>query len=78
MKWLKNMEGEWQIESVDSFYYRCNRFYSYMYKEVTYWFNPKTLERKETERSVCIEVGERHKLPTWSSRCVHRKGLDHN
>lgn len=70
------MNGEWQIESVDSFYYRSNRFYSYTYKEVTYWFNPKTFERKETERVKCIEKGQEYDLPAWCSRCEYRKRLN--
>lgn len=70
------MEEYWEIESVDSFYYRSNRFYSYTYKEVTYWYNPKTLKRKETERTECIEQGQEYRLPIWCSRCEYRKRLN--
>ena len=63
---------EWKIDRVESFYYRSNRFYDVTYVEITYWYNPETLERKETSRSQTIIKGNEHQLQDWAKSITTR------
>lgn len=67
---------KWEIESTDRYYYLSGR-YSKTYTEVTFWYNPFTLERKETIRSQYISYGEEYKLPDWCRSCEYRKSLNY-
>ena len=71
------MENEkFVIESVDRYYYFDGRN-SKRYVETTFWFNPITLERKETQRNQFIQDGQEHNLEQWArSISVRRKDLD--
>lgn len=67
---------EWKIESVDRYYYASGRNYN-TYKEVTYWYNPRTLERKETVREQTISTGSEYELEEWAKGITRRnKSLD--
>ena len=44
---------EWKIESVDRYWYWSSRN-GKTYCEITYWYEPHTLERKETKREEFI------------------------
>lgn len=71
-------KGSWEIESVDRYYYASGRNYD-TYKEVTFYFNNKTLERKEVVREVTILSGDIWSLPEWAkSITVRRKSLESN
>ena len=67
-----------EIEKVDRYYYFDGRN-SKRYVETTFWYNPYTLERKETQRNVFIQEGQEYKLPEWAmSITVRRKDLQSN
>lgn len=66
--------GEWKIDSVDRYYYQSGRNYT-TYKEVTYWYEIHTLERKETVRSETINDGSVHQLPEWARGITTRNRL---
>jgi hypothetical protein len=69
---------EWKIESVDRYYHFCNR-YQTKYVETTYWYEPHTLERKETTRIFEINYQDIHKLPDWAKSITQRRNsLDFN
>lgn len=71
-------ENKLEIESVDRYYYFDGRN-SKRYVETTFWFNPQSLEKKETQRNVFISDGEEYKLPEWArSISVRRKDLERN
>lgn len=65
---------EWKIDRVDSYYYQCGRNNN-EYVEVTFWFNPYSLERKETSRSVCCYCGQEYSLPEWAKVITKRNRL---
>jgi hypothetical protein len=66
----------WQVESVDRYWFASGRNYD-TYKEVTFWFNPLSLERRETVRQVTISYRDVYSLPEWArSITQHRKSLD--
>jgi hypothetical protein len=63
---------KWEIEDVDRYYYFCGRN-NMEYVETTFWYNPKTMERKESKRTVYIYDGEQYKLPDWAKRITTRR-----
>lgn len=67
---------KWEIETTDRYWYLSGRF-SRTYVEVTFWYNPFTLERKETKRSESITDGQEHQLPDWCKSCNYRKSLNY-
>ena len=69
---------KFEIESVDRYYFFNGRN-SKRYVETTFWINPYTLERKETQRNQFIGCGEEHKLEEWARSLFNRrKDLDAN
>ncbi len=68
----------WEIELVDRYYYASGRNHD-TYKEVTFWFNPLSMERRETTREESVGTDEQWKLPDWAkSITTRRKSLEHN
>jgi hypothetical protein len=66
----------WEIESVDRYYYAYSRNED-IYKEVTFWFNPLTLERRETVREVLVLHNNKYSLPDWAKSITnYRKSLN--
>jgi hypothetical protein len=65
------MEAEWKIEQVERYYYFSGRNQT-TYIEITFWYNPITLERKEKKRNITINDGEKHKLPDWARIPMNR------
>ncbi len=63
---------DWKIESVDRFYYASGRNYN-TYKEITYWYEIHTMQRKEIVRQETILVGSEYKLPDWAKGISQRK-----
>ena len=63
---------EWKIDRVESYYYHSGRN-SNEYVEVTFWYNPKTLERKETSRRASCYSGGEYKLPEWAKTIKERR-----
>jgi hypothetical protein len=63
---------EFKIDRVEAYYYRSNRFYDITYVETTFWYNPKTLERKETTRQQTITDGNEHQLEPWARSITTR------
>ena len=63
---------EWQIESVDKFYYLNGRN-SKAYVEITFWFEKHTRERKEERRVAHINDGNEYQLPDWAKRITERR-----
>lgn len=63
---------EWKIESVDRYYYASGRNYD-TYKEVTYWFESHTMQRKESIRTETILTGATHQLPEWAKSITERR-----
>ncbi|MDX8564664.1 hypothetical protein OZ664_11700 [Elizabethkingia sp. HX WHF] len=61
-----------EIESVDRYYYYDGRN-SKRYVETTFWYNPYTLERKETQRNEFICTGQEYKLPEWARSISNRR-----
>lgn len=69
---------EWKIESVDRYFYISTRN-GKAFVEITYWYHPVSLERKETKREVRIFNGEEYKLPDWAKSCnEYRRQLDYD
>ena len=67
---------EFKIESVDRYYYFSGRN-GKNYVEVTFWYNPVSLERKETKRSESIYTGQEYQLPDWAKSITERRrGLE--
>lgn len=64
---------KWEIESVDRYWYRSGRC-SITYKEITFFYDPITLERKDAAREFYHSQGE--KRPDWTFSCIHRQQLD--
>lgn len=60
------------IERVDRYYYASGRN-NWTYKEVTYWYNPLTTERKETIRQTDIITGSEWDLPEWAKGITERR-----
>ena len=56
---------EWKIESVDR-YYQADGRNTWLYREVTYWYEKHTMERKETVRQACTYTGNEYSLPEWA------------
>lgn len=69
--------GVWAIDRVESYWYWSGRN-DLTYKEVTFWFDPTTCERKETVRAESCCLGDKWKLPEWA-KCItaHNKGQDY-
>ena len=67
---------KWEIESVDRHWYWSSRN-GKTYIETTYWFEPHTLQRKETKRSVDNHYGDYYSLPDWAKSITeNRKSLN--
>ncbi len=66
---------KFEIDRVERFWYWSGRNYQ-TFKEITFWYNPITLERKETSR---IWSGDDWNKPEWV-QCIteHNKMLDAN
>jgi len=64
------LEG-WKVEIVDRYYYASGRNY-WAYKEVTYWYNTHSLQRKETVRQADIVTGGEWGLPEWAKGIIVR------
>lgn len=64
--------AEWKIDRVESYWYRSNKFYDISYEETTFWYNPETLERKETKRTQTIIQGQEHQLEDWARTITNR------
>lgn len=62
---------EWEIESVDRYYQMAGRN-SWEYKEVTYWYEKHTLQRKETVRLASMYTNQEHSLPEWAKGITKR------
>jgi len=62
---------EWKIENVDRWKQVDGRN-SWLYKEVTYWYESHTMQRKETMRQFSIYTGEEYKLPEWAQGITKR------
>lgn len=67
---------KWEIERTDRYWYLSGRF-SKTYAEVTFWYNPYTLERRETKRQESISDGQEYSLPDWCKSCEYRKSLNY-
>lgn len=63
---------EWEVESIDRYYYASGRN-GWNYREVTFWFEKHTLERKETLRQIDIYTGQEWDLPTWAKSIKERR-----
>jgi len=63
---------DWKIESVDRYYYASGRNY-WTYKEVTYWYEAHTMQRKETVRQETISTGGEWNLPEWAKGITSRR-----
>lgn len=55
----------WQIEKTESFWYNSSRN-GKTWMEITFWFNPETMERKETRRSHSCYDGQEWENPDWT------------
>ncbi|VXB03398.1 hypothetical protein [Chryseobacterium sp. 8AT] len=74
----KSNDAKFEIESVDRYFY-FDGGNSKRYVETTFWYNPYSLERKETQRNEFITQGQEYKLPEWArSISVRRKDLEPN
>ncbi|MDD4009267.1 MAG: hypothetical protein PHQ67_05585 [Fermentimonas sp.] len=62
---------EWKIESVERHWQRSGRN-SKTYREVTHWFEPHTMKRKETIREEFIYDGQEYRLPDWAKGITKR------
>lgn len=62
---------EWMIESVDRWRQVDGRN-SWLYKEVTYWYEKHTMQRKETVRVADIYDGQEFLLPEWAKGITKR------
>jgi len=62
---------KWEIESVERYYESAGRN-SKTYREITHWYSPTTLERKETQRQVDIYDGQEYTLPDWAKGITKR------
>ncbi len=69
--------GHSAIDRVESYWYWSGRN-ERTFKEVTFWFDPNTCERKETVRIEHIGNKEDWKLPEWA-KCItnHNKAQDY-
>jgi hypothetical protein len=67
---------KWEIERTDSYWYWSSRNGT-SFVEITYWYDPINLERKETKRAVNNHYGDNYSLPDWAKAITdHRKHLD--
>lgn len=71
-KGLNSLAETWQIEDVTRYYYASGRNY-WTYVEITAWYNPVSLERKEVKRLETISTGEEWKLPDWAQLITDRR-----
>lgn len=69
---IPNRFEEWKIESVDRYFYASGRNH-WTYKEVTYWFESHTMQRKETLRQAEIVTGGNWNLPEWAKSITDRR-----
>lgn len=72
IKHLEQKFEDWKIESVDRYYYASGRNY-WTYKEVTYWYEARTMERKESIRQETISTGGEWNLPEWAKGITSRR-----
>jgi hypothetical protein len=64
---------KWEIESVDRYWHLYGRN-GEKYVETTFWYEPHTLERKETTRiEIISNEGERYALPEWAKSITERR-----
>jgi len=69
---------KWEIESVDRYWYYSSR-YAKTYIETTFWYEPHTLKRKETQRVEPNFFGEQRQLPDWAKSITeYRRSLDYD
>lgn len=68
-------QTEWKIEKTDRYWFFSGRNCKH-YIEITFWYNPSTLERKETTRTEDIFKGDEHKLSPWCLSCQYREDLN--
>ena len=67
---------KWELEITEMYMYLNGR-YSKCFVRISYWYNPITLERKETiEKEYCND-GQEHILPDWTKSCEYRRGLNY-
>lgn len=67
----------WEIEKTESYWYWESRN-GKSFVEITFWYNPFTLDRMETKREV-KNVYDNYSLPDWAKTVtVHNKSLDNN
>lgn len=67
----------WTIDRVETYWYWSGRN-DITYKEITFWYDPSTCERKETVRSASALHSEKYNLPEWA-KCItnHNKSMDY-
>lgn len=65
-------QEKWEIERVDRYWYWSSRN-GKTYIELTHWFEPQTLQRKETKRSVDNHYGDHYSLPEWAKTITDRR-----
>lgn len=63
----------WELELTEKFFYESGRFTT-EYVEISYWYNPITLERKETVRKQTVTKGDT--LSDWAKECGYRPHLN--
>ena len=70
------MKRKFEIDRVEKFWYWHNRNWK-TFREITFWYNPETFERKETSRTWCEDWDTLK--PKWAE-CIteHNKMMDYN
>lgn len=68
---------KWELEITERYYYLSGRN-SKTYVEISYWYHPITLERKETRRFAHINDGQEYTLPDWAKSCAYRRQLNYD
>lgn len=63
---------DWKIDTVDRYYYASGRN-QWTYKEVTYWYEAHTRQRKESLRQFTISTDEEFNLPEWAKGIKERR-----
>lgn len=69
----KLFNEEWKIENVKRYYYASGRNH-WTYKEITFWYEAHTAQRKETVRQETIITGGEWDLPEWA-KCITNRNL---
>lgn len=62
---------KWEIESVKRYWYLSGRNQT-TYVELTHWYDPITLQRKETKRQQSIYDRCEHELEDWAKGITER------